>query len=274
MPTPAHESLQPGAAQHVVVVIPTYNERDNLPVVAGKVLALDVPGLHVLVVDDDSPDGTGAVADRLAAEYGGRLSVLHRKHKDGLGRAYVAAMLNALAHGADVVVQLDADLSHPVEAIPGMLQVLRTGQAAVVVGSRYVAGGTLDERWPLRRRLLSTWANRYVSGVLRLGVRDATAGFKAWRAGTLRAIDLATVTSNGYCFQIETAYRVQRCGLAAAEIPIHFAQRTNGDSKMSLRVQAEAAAAPWRLRRSRWAPVRQPAAWAPARPAPAPHGEP
>jgi len=252
MPTP---TVLPADGPKITVVIPTYNERENLPVIVSELFALDVPTLAVLVVDDNSPDGTGQIADELAAAAAGRLSVLHRRNKDGLGRAYVAGMLSALAHGSDIVVQMDADLSHPVAAIPQMIRVLRDGAAAVVVGSRYVTGGTLGAGWPLHRRLLSRWANRYVSRILQLGVRDTTAGFKAWRAETLRGIDLAAVSSNGYCFQIETAYRVNRCGLLSAEIPIHFVQRTSGDSKMSLRVQLEAAVVPWRLRRSRWIPA-------------------
>ncbi len=252
------ETVQPAGQPLVTVVIPTYDERDNLPVIVGLLLSLDTVSVNVLVVDDNSPDGTGDVAEELAGLSGGRVSVLHRRTKDGLGRAYVAGMLRALAGGADIVIQMDADLSHPVEAIAEMVRVLIDTDAAVVVGSRYVTGGSLDSQWPLRRRLLSRWANSYVSCVLRLGVRDTTAGFKAWRAATLRRIDLAAVTSNGYCFQIETAYRVGRCGLTTVEIPIHFAQRTSGTSKMSLRVQVEAVIVPWRLRHSRWLPTVEP----------------
>jgi dolichol-phosphate mannosyltransferase len=241
----------------ITVVIPTYNERDNLPRVVEKLLALGIGSLDVLVVDDNSPDGTGDVADELRHRLGDQVDVLHRQSKDGLGRAYVAGMLQALAAGADVVIQMDADLSHPVEAIPEMIRLLSETDAALVVGSRYVSGGSLDAEWPLRRRLLSRWANEYVSSVLRLGLHDTTAGFKAWRAETLRQIDLGAVTSNGYCFQIETAYRVNRCGLSTAEIPIHFAQRTSGSSKMSLRVQFEAAVVPWQLRSSAWTPTAQ-----------------
>ena len=239
------------AAACTVVVIPTYNEVDNLPAVIGRLLDLPVRGLEVLVVDDRSPDGTGQVADRLAAASAGRMQVVHRAAKDGLGRAYVAGMNRALAAGASVVVQLDADLSHPVEALPIMLAALAHGPADVVVGSRYVAGGSTAAEWPWHRRLLSRGANVYVDRVLHLGVRDATSGFKAWRADALRAIDLSALAAQGYAFQIEMAYRCRQLGLVVEELPIHFSDRTRGRSKMTFGVQLEAAVLPWRLRRGR-----------------------
>jgi dolichol-phosphate mannosyltransferase len=231
-----------------VVVIPTYDERDNLPVVVARLLDLPVPGLRVLVVDDNSPDGTGQVADELAAANGQRVSVLHRTIKDGLGRAYVAGMTRALAEGATAVIQMDADMSHPVRTIPIMLESLR--DADVVVGSRYVSGGSTAREWPWYRRALSRAANYYVDRVLRLDVRDVTSGFKAWRSDALRAIDLPSLDSRGYAFQIEMAYRCRRLGLAVEELPIHFSDRTQGWSKMTLGTQLEAAVLPWRLRRS------------------------
>ncbi|MGW2650349.1 polyprenol monophosphomannose synthase [Streptomyces sp. NPDC001393] len=235
-------------APKVVVVVPTYNERDNLPVLAGLLAELPVPNLHLLVVDDNSPDGTGEVADELAAGAPDTVGVLHRTAKDGLGRAYVAGMARALDEAADVVVQMDADLSHPVSAIPAMVDTLRTKDAAVVLGSRYVAGGCVATDWPWRRKALSAWANLYVNAILRLHVRDATAGFKAWRADTLRAIDLSSVHSNGYSFQVEMNYRTVKRGLTILEVPIRFEERTRGASKMSLGVQLESALTPWRLR--------------------------
>ncbi|WP_225101502.1 polyprenol monophosphomannose synthase [Streptomyces sp. CoH27] len=236
------------ASPAVVVVVPTYNERENLPVLARLLAELPVADLRLLVVDDDSPDGTGEVADRLAAASPGTVGVLHRTAKDGLGRAYLAGMTRALDEGADVVIQMDADLSHPVEAIPAMLDALLTRDAAVVLGSRYVPGGSTAADWPWHRKALSVWANRYVDAILRLGVKDATAGFKAWRAGTLRAIDLPTVRSNGYSFQVEMNYRTITRGLTVVEVPIRFAERVTGASKMSLAVQVESALTPWRLR--------------------------
>ncbi|MEU5695055.1 polyprenol monophosphomannose synthase [Actinosynnema sp. NPDC020468] len=231
----------------VTVVVPTYDERENLPVLVDLLADLGLPDLHVLVVDDNSPDGTGEVADKLAVEARIPLSVLHRTEKDGLGRAYVAGILRALAEGADTVIQMDADLSHPTSAIPAMLEVLRTSDAAVVIGSRYVPGGSVSGEWKWHRKALSLWANTYVNAVLRLHVKDATAGFKAWRATTLRQIDVASVRSNGYAFQVELNHRVVRRGLRVAEVPIRFEERAEGTSKMSLAVQLESAWMPWKL---------------------------
>jgi len=235
----------------VSVIIPTYNERENLPRIVDLLAALNVPDLHVLVVDDNSPDGTGDVAEKLAIEGPIPVGVMHRMAKDGLGRAYVAGMTRALDEGADIVVQMDADLSHPCEAIPGMIEALTTTDAAVVLGSRYVPGGATASNWPWHRKALSAWANFYVNSILRLRVKDATAGFKAWHAMTLRAIDVASVHSNGYAFQVEMNYRTVRCGLRIAEVPIRFEERIDGVSKMSLGVQLESALVPWKLLFSR-----------------------
>ncbi|MFE0463061.1 polyprenol monophosphomannose synthase [Kitasatospora sp. NPDC058965] len=235
------------SAPKIVVVVPTYNERENLPVLAGLLAELELPELHLLVVDDNSPDGTGEVADKLAAESGGTIGVLHRTAKDGLGRAYLAGMARALDEGAEIVIQMDADLSHPSTVIPAMVETLRTTDAAVVLGSRYVPGGSTASEWPWHRKALSAWANLYVNTILRLGVKDATAGFKAWRAETLRAIDLPSVHSNGYSFQVEMNYRVVKRGMVIREVPIRFEERAVGVSKMSLGVQLESAMAPWKL---------------------------
>jgi dolichol-phosphate mannosyltransferase len=235
------------AQPKVVVVVPTYNERENLPILAKLLADLPVPCLHILVVDDSSPDGTGELADELAEKSPDTFSVLHRTEKDGLGRAYVAGMTRALADGADIVIQMDADLSHPVSAIPTMVDTLRTTDAAVVLGSRYVEGGSTAEDWAWHRKALSVWANFYVNTILRLHVRDATAGFKAWRADTLKAIDLPSIRSNGYSFQVEMNYRVIQHGLKISEVPIRFEERAEGASKMSMRVQLESALAPWKL---------------------------
>ncbi|WP_372446720.1 polyprenol monophosphomannose synthase [Streptomyces laculatispora] len=231
----------------IVVVVPTYDERTNLPVLVGLLMDLGLPGLHVLVVDDNSPDGTGEVADRLAAETGGVVGVLHRTEKDGIGRAYVAGMARALAEGADVVIQMDADLSHPVSRVPVMVDTLFAEDAAVVIGSRYAEGGSLATEWPWHRKALSAWANFYVNAILRLGVKDATAGFKAWRASALKAIDVPSVRSNGYSFQVEMNHRAVRRGLRIVEVPIRFEERVSGESKLGLRVQIESAIAPWKL---------------------------
>jgi dolichol-phosphate mannosyltransferase len=231
--------------------VPTYNERENLPILVEQIMNLVRAGaladVGVLVVDDNSPDGTGDVADKVAAQFPGAVAVLHRTEKNGLGRAYVAGMTRALDEGADVVVQMDADLSHPVSVLPVMFETLRTG-ADVVIGSRYVPGGSTASAWPWHRKALSAWANFYVNAILRLHVKDATAGFKAWRASALRAIDLASVRSDGYSFQVELLHRTVRRGLTVREVPIRFEERVSGASKMSLRVQLESAAMPWKLR--------------------------
>jgi dolichol-phosphate mannosyltransferase len=235
------------SAPKVIVVIPTYNERDNLPKIVSKLEALQMPNLQVLVVDDDSPDGTGDLADKLAQESPGTIGVLHRTEKDGLGRAYVAGITRALNEGADIVIQMDADLSHPSETIPVMVQALATTDAAVVLGSRYVQGGSVAGDWGWHRKALSAWANFYVNTILRLRVKDATAGFKAWRAETLQKIDVSSIQSNGYAFQVEMNYRTVKHGMRIMEVPIRFEERAEGVSKMSLAVQLESALIPWKL---------------------------
>ena len=233
------------------VVIPTYNEAENLAALVEALYALDLPDLRVLVVDDSSPDGTG----RIAEELGERLRrgeepfvrVLHRPQKQGLGRAYVAGMTRALDDGADYVVQMDADFSHEPTEIPKMLEAIERTGAGVVIGSRYVPGGSLDPDWTRARRLLSVWANLYARTILRMEVRDITAGFKLWRREALLAVDLGRITSDGYAFQIEMNWEVRRRGYEIVEIPIYFRERREGASKMSFHVQAEAAIRPFQL---------------------------
>jgi dolichol-phosphate mannosyltransferase len=236
----------------LTVVMPTYNEAENLPGMARALMDLDLPGLRLLVVDDNSPDGTGDVAEDLARRYNEagrtRVGVLHRTAKDGLGRAYAAGMDQAVAEGARYVLQMDADGSHPVEYVPQMLGTALSTGAGFVVGSRYVTGGRLAEEWGWHRRLLSRWANTYVSAVLRTGLRDVTAGFAMWRADTVTAMRLPEVRSNGYSFQVELKYQVVRAGYTGVEVPIHFEERQVGQSKMTLAVQLESAVLPWRLR--------------------------
>ena len=223
----------------IVVVIPTYNEADNLPGLIAELHALAVPGLSVLIVDDNSPDGTGQVAEALAERLPG-IAVRHRREKEGLGRAYLDGFAQALSVGADFIVQMDADFSHPPTAIPQMLQLM--GQYDVVIGSRYVSGGQLDERWSWWRRFLSWWANEvWARGILRLQARDITAGFKCWRRATLQGIGLDRVRANGYAFQVEMTYLTERLGYRAKEIPIYFEDRRIGQSKMSVAVKLQGA---------------------------------
>ena len=236
----------------VTVVMPTYNEAANLPRMVELVLGLPIDGLHLKIVDDSSPDGTGRIAEELAEKYNWdgqrRMSVLHRTEKDGLGRAYVAGMSAALDEGAAYVVQMDADGSHPVEAVPRMLGTAVASGVGLVVGSRYVEGGSLDEEWGRHRVLLSRFANRYARTVLGTKIRDITAGFNLWSAATLRDIDLATLDSAGYSFQVELKFKAVRAGHSAVEIPIRFEERTEGVSKMNLSTQIESAVMPVRLR--------------------------
>lgn len=239
----------PGADEtaRIIVVIPTYNEAENLPGLVAELTALCVPGLSVLVVDDNSPDGTGRVAESLAERLPGVLQVMHRQDKDGLGRAYIAGFERALADAADYVIQMDADFSHPPAAIPVMLDLMR--EYDVVVGSRYVSGGQLDERWSWWRRFLSWWANEIWSRrILGLQARDITAGFKCWRRGALIGIGLDRVCSNGYAFQVEMAYITERIGLRVTEIPIYFEDRRIGKSKMSVPVKIQGAVDVFRIR--------------------------
>ncbi|RLU78904.1 polyprenol monophosphomannose synthase [Streptomyces griseocarneus] len=235
------------------VVMPTYNEADNLPAMADALMALPLEGLRLLVVDDNSPDGTGKIAEDLAERHNSeagrtRMSVLHRTAKDGLGRAYAAGMARAVDEGAVYVVQMDADGSHPAAKIPELLGVALATGADLVVGSRYVPGGTLSDAWGVHRKLLSRWANAYASTILGTRVRDITGGFNLWSAAALRALDLGTVDSAGYSFQVEMKYRALHAGCAVMEVPIHFEDRTVGESKMNLAVQLESVAMPWRLR--------------------------
>lgn len=246
--TNAVELPAPWRDARLTVVVPTYNEVDNLPPLVERLLALSLPGLHVLIADDNSPDGTGEVADKLAAENPGRVTVVHRAGKEGLGRAYVDGMGQALDGGAEYVAQMDADLSHPPEALPGLLGTLMSTRAGVVIGSRYVPGGELDENWPFYRRALSGWANFYVHTLLNVRIRDLTAGFKVWRADVLRDIGLDRVQSNGYSFQVEMHYLATQLGHTIIEVPIRFEERTSGASKMTTRTKVESAVMPFRLR--------------------------
>ena len=237
----------PWAESRIAVVVPTYNEADNLPILAERVLGLPLPNLRMVVADDNSPDGTGAVADGIAAQAGDRMVVLHREAKEGIGRAHIAGMRESIARGADFVVQMDADLSHQPEVIPEMLGTMLSTDAGLVIGSRYVIGGSLSDQWGLHRRLLSRGGSVYVNTIMRLGIRDTTGGFKLWRRDVLDGIDLDRVRSDGFSFQIEMNHRCKQLGYRIVEIPIHFEERYSGSSKISLRIQLEALKLPWQL---------------------------
>ncbi len=230
---------------HLTIVIPTYNEAENLENLLSALFALPLADLHVLVVDDASPDGTGKIADALVNKFPARLQVLHRSGKLGLGTAYISGFRQALAQGAEAVGQMDADFSHDPEKIPSLLDTLRT--CDVVIGSRYVPGGNLDERWPLWRKGLSAFGNFYARFILGLPVRDATGGFRIWRRETLLQMPLERVRSNGYAFQVEMSYIAYKLGFKFQETPIYFADRRWGTSKMSWRIQREAAIRVWQM---------------------------
>jgi dolichol-phosphate mannosyltransferase len=223
----------------VLVIIPTYNERDSLPTAVGKVRTA-APEVDVLVADDNSPDGTGDVAAALAAD-DPHVQVLHREAKQGLGAAYLAGFRWGLGRGYDVLVEMDADGSHPADRLPALLAAL--AEADVAIGSRWVPGGQV-ENWPRSRELLSRGGNTYTRVMLGMPVRDATAGFRAYRRSALEAIDLSTVSSQGYCFQVDLTRRAVAAGLTVAEVPITFVEREVGDSKMSRSIVAEAL---WRV---------------------------
>jgi dolichol-phosphate mannosyltransferase len=227
----------PSDSPSIWIIIPTYNERDNVGPITDAVLGA-VPDAHVLIVDDGSPDGTGELADDMARA-NKAISVLHREAKQGLGRAYVAAFKELLGRNADIVVQMDADFSHPVRFLPGLLEPLRTGAADLVLGSRYVKGGHIP-RWNIVRRLVSRGGSVFAGILLLMPYRDLTGGFKAWRAPALRQIDLDRLHAGGYAFQIETTFRARLAGARIVEVPITFEERRVGQSKMSMNIFAEA----------------------------------
>jgi dolichol-phosphate mannosyltransferase len=220
--------------QRATICLPTYDERANIE---AMLRALEPLGVHVLVVDDNSPDGTGAIADRLAGELG-FVSVLHRRKKEGLGPAYVAGFRRALADGAELILEMDCDFSHDPADVPRLIAACESG-ADLTLGSRYVPGGG-TENWGRIRRLVSTGGSWYARKLLGVGIRDLTGGFKCYRRSVLERIDLDAIRARGYAFQIETTYRAIRAGFDVVEVPIVFADRTAGQSKMSRSIVLEA----------------------------------
>jgi len=225
--------------RRILVIVPTYNERDNIESIVSRVLQ-SVPEANLLVADDSSPDGTGKIADELAIA-DPRVHVLHRPEKAGLGAAYIAGFRWGLERGYDVLVEMDADGSHAPEQLPRLLAALR--DADVVLGSRWVAGGTVVN-WPKSRELISRSGNLYTRVALGMPLRDATGGYRAYRRGVLESIDLDSVASQGYCFQVDLAWRAARAGFRVVEVPITFADRERGESKMSGSIVREAL---WRV---------------------------
>ena len=229
----------------ITFTIPTYNEAENLPKMVAAFFALPIPDLHLLIVDDNSPDGTGKLADGLCEQWNGRMDVIHRPGKMGLGTAYITGFKYALDHGAQALGQMDADFSHPVEKIPELVAAI--DQYDFILGSRYVAGGSLDRSWPLWRKGLSAWGNFYARTILGLPMRDCTGGFRLYRQEVIDHLPLDRIRSNGYIFQVEMAYLATKLGYSVHEIPIYFADRRWGKSKMNMRIQVEAALRVWQL---------------------------
>ena len=225
-----------------LVLVPTYNERDNLGPLIDALLAID--GLRVLIVDDNSPDGTGDVAEVLAAASHGRVSVIRRPGPRGLGRSYIEGMAAALRTDATHICQMDADFSHDPAALPGLLAA--TGNADLVIGSRYVPGGAL-RHWPAHRVMLSRFANWYVRAITRLPVHDCTSGFRCWTRDLLARLPLDRIVSDGYAFLVELAWEARAADGRIVEVPITFVERREGQSKMSGRVIAESVVLPWKL---------------------------
>jgi len=229
----------------ITIVMPTYNEAENLPKMLATLFSLPLDDLNLLVVDDNSSDGTGTIADELAKKYPKKLSVIHREGKLGLGTAYIRGFKHLLAGDSDVIGQMDADFSHPPEKLVELAQALE--RCDVAVGSRYIPGGSLDENWPAWRKGLSSFANFYARTILSLPIKDTTGAFRLIKREAMQKLPLDRIRSNGYVFQVELAYLKHKMGLTFAEVPIHFKEREFGVSKMSFGIQLEAALRVWSL---------------------------
>lgn len=228
---------------NILVVVPTYNERENLPLLAAGVLKHD--GYRLLIVDDGSPDGTGAIADDLARQHPGRVEVMHRTGPRGLGRSYIDGLLRALTEGtADYICQMDSDLSHNPEYLPELVAAAATND--LVIGSRYLNGVSVVN-WPLHRIFLSAFANRYIRLITSLSPSDCTSGFRCWRCEALARLPIAGMVSDGYAFLVEMLYNASRLGMRIGEVPIIFVERRQGQSKLSSGVLLESLVMPWRL---------------------------
>ncbi|MGA9398633.1 MAG: polyprenol monophosphomannose synthase [Anaerolineaceae bacterium] len=227
------------------LVIPTYNEAENLPKLVQALFSLSMPGLGLLIIDDNSSDGTGVLADQLAKKHPGRIDVLHRPGKMGLGTAYVTGFQMAVKAGADAVGQMDADFSHPPAKLVELAAALE--ECDVAVGSRYVPGGGVDKDWPAWRKLLSAFGNWYARTILGMKLHDVTGGFRLYKKQLIEQLPFKRIRSSGYVFQVEMAYLITLLGFKFKEVPIYFAERQLGKSKMSFRIQVEAALRVWQL---------------------------
>jgi len=229
---------------NITIIIPTYNEAENLPKLVSALFGLPLE-LKILIVDDNSPDGTGQIADSLAAAHPEQVRVMHRTGKLGLSSAYRQAFRSLFDGSADAIGQMDADFSHDPAALVGMAKRLET--CDLVLGSRYIPGGSTDVRWPIWRKALSAWGNFYARTILRIPLRDVTGGFRLWRCETLQAMPLERVRASGYIFMVEMAYIAWCLQFKIGEVPIYFADRRWGKSKMSFKIQAEAAVRVWQV---------------------------
>jgi dolichol-phosphate mannosyltransferase len=228
----------------IAVIIPTYDEAENLPRLISALFFLPLE-IHLIVVDDNSPDGTGKLADESCLEYPGRIEVIHRPGKLGLRSAYLTGFKSALERGMDAIVQMDADYSHDPSSLGTLVKHLAGCQ--VVLGSRYISGGSVDSSWSPWRKGLSAWGNLYARTLLKMPFRDVTSGYRVWRSESLRKMPLDRIHSNGYVFLVEMAYLAHRLGYKICEVPIHFEDRQSGRSKMNFWIQAEAAFRIWQL---------------------------
>jgi dolichol-phosphate mannosyltransferase len=229
----------------LTIIIPTFNESENIARLLPVLFGLPLPDLHVLVIDDNSPDGTAGVVRSVSGQYPGRISLVERHGKLGLGSAYLSGFGAALRMGAEAIAQMDADFSHDPARLVELMAAL--DETDVVIGSRYVPGGSVDKLWPAWRKGLSAFGNLYARKILRLPIKDATGGFRIWRRETLSGMPLQRVRSNGYAFQVEIAYIAHRLGYSFKEVPIYFADRRWGTSKMSFAIQLEAARRVWEM---------------------------
>jgi dolichol-phosphate mannosyltransferase len=229
-----------------IIVLPTFNEAENLPEIVKAILSHRDPIFNLLIVDDNSPDGTGDIADQLASQHPDQIQVLHRKGRKGLASAYIEGFKIALDEGADAIGQMDSDFSHDPKKLPEMLAALE--HADLVVGSRYTEGGSVDVEWPLWRKFLSAFGNFYARTILNLPTKDVTTGFRLWRREALAALPLDQIVSSGYVFLVEMVYVAHKLGYRLAEVPIYFADRKWGESKMNFKIQIEAAIRVWQAR--------------------------
>ena len=229
-----------------LIVLPTFNEAENLPELVQAIFAQPDVDISLLIVDDNSPDGTGLIADQLAGQHPGRITVMHRTGKQGLASAYIQGFQRALGMDVEAIGMMDSDFSHAPEKLPEMIAALQ--HADLVIGSRYVAGGSVDRHWPIWRKGLSAFGNLYARTILGLRINDVTTGYRLWRAEKMRTFPLERVLSSGYIFLVEMAYLASKLGFRIREVPIYFADRKWGESKMNLRIQLEAAFRVWQVK--------------------------